>query len=73
MKRSKAEKHLIYAREHLEFLREEYVRTVKDPAWKRLNSCTVLGRNPYKEKLQSIREEMEETKARIAKFERVLL
>ena len=73
MERSKVERHLMYAREHLEFLREEYVRTVKDPARKRLNSCTVLGSNPYKERVQSIREDMKETKARIAKFERVLL
>ena len=73
MKRAKAERHLEYSREHLEFLREEYVKTVKDPYWKKLDNCTVLGRNPFEEKVQSIREEMEETKLKIARFERILL
>ena len=73
MKRSKAEKHLAYAREHLEFLRESYVETMRNPNWRRLDNCSICGVNPYKEKLQTIREEMKETKTRIAKFERILL
>lgn len=73
MKRAKVEKHLAYSREHLEFLREEYVKTVKNPYWKMLDNYTALGRNPYKEKVRGIREEMEEMKAKIARFERILL
>lgn len=61
MKRVKAEKHLGYAREHLQYLREDYVKTMRDPNWKRL------------EKLAELRKDMEETKLRIAKFERIVL
>lgn len=73
MKRDKAEKHLRYAREHLEYLRESYVETMRNPRWRRLDTCFAGGSNPYKEKMQNLREEMEETKTRIAKFERILL
>lgn len=73
MKRSKAERHLAYAREHLEYLRESYIETMRNPNWRRLDICFIGGSNPYKEKLQTLREEMEETKTRIAKFERILL
>ena len=73
MKRTKVEKHLARARKHLEYLRESYVETMRNPNWRCLENCSVCGGNPYKEKLQTIREEMEETKTRIAKFERILL
>ena len=73
MRIEKAKRHLACAREHLEYLRTSYVETMRDPNWRRLDTCFIGGGNPYKEKLQTIREEMEETNVRIAKFERILL
>lgn len=73
----KAEKHLGIARDHLEYLRESYVETMRDPNWKRLDCGGWVGMysevNPYREKLSCIRKEMEETKLRIANFERIVL
>lgn len=73
----KAEKHLVRARENLQYLRESYVETMRNPNWKRLDCGGWVGMysevNPYREKLSCIRKEMEETKSRIAKFERIVL
>lgn len=73
MKRAKAEKHLKYAREHLQYLRELYVKRMRDNGWKQLDRESFLENNIYKEMLEGIKKEMEETKERIAKFERIVL
>lgn len=77
MTKQKAEKHLKNAREHFTWIRESYVETMRDPNWKRLDCSGWIGMyaggNPYREKLADLRKDMEETKARIAKFERIVL
>lgn len=72
MKKEKAKKHLAYRREHLEYLRESYVRTMRDPNWKRLDHDGWSG-NPFREMLDGIKKDMEETKAKIAMFERMVI
>lgn len=77
MTKTKAQKHLKWSREHLVYLRESYVEIMRDPNWKRLDCNGWIGMyaggNPFRERLEDIRKEMEETKARIAKFERIVL
>lgn len=73
MARTKAEKHLRYAKENLQFLREEYVETIRNPNWRMLDRNGVAGNNAYRNRLERIRKEMEEAKSIIAKFERILL
>ena len=71
MKREKAEKHLRHAREHLQYLREQYVERARDQGWNSLDQMSCTGHNHYSEMLEGIRKEMEETKAKIARFERI--
>lgn len=77
MTREKAQKHLTRSREHLAYLRESYVETMRNPNWKRLDCGGWIGSysetNPFRKKLADLRSEMEETKVRIAKFERIVL
>lgn len=75
MKKEKAKKHLENSRKHLEYLRKSYVSTMRDPSWKTLNTDGWIGSssNPYIEKLNDIRKDMEEIKVRIAKFERMAI
>lgn len=72
MTKTKAQKHLNWAKEHLQYLRESYVEIMRDPNWRRLDCQGWLGGNPFREKLADIRKDMEETKVRIAKFERIV-
>lgn len=73
MKREKkAEKHLRYAREHLQYLREHYVERMRDPGWKSFDQMSCTGHNYYSEMLEGIRKEMEETKVKIARYERIV-
>lgn len=72
MTKTKAQKHLSRAKEHLQYWREAYVETMRDPNWRRLDTLSIGGHNYFEEKLAEIRENMEETKVRIAKFERIV-
>lgn len=73
MKKEKAKKHLNFSREHLQWLRENYVDRMRDPNFQNLNNNGWIGVNPYKEWLADIKQEMKDTKERIAKFERIVL
>lgn len=73
MTKQKAEKHLKNARECLGWLREEYVETMRDPNWKRLDQPGWIGKGPYTEKMEGLRKRMEEVKERIARLERIAL
>lgn len=73
MKKEKAERHLRHAREHLQYLRELYVERTRDQGWKSLNQMSCTGHNHYSEMLEGIRKEMEETKAKIARYERIAM
>lgn len=73
MKREKAEKHLRYAREHLQYLREQYVERARDHGWKSLDQMSCTGHNYYFEMLEDIKKEMEETKVKIASYERIVM
>lgn len=72
MTKTKAQKHLSRAKEHLQYLRESYVETVRDPNWRRLDVNSIGGHNYFRERLAELRKDMEETKVRIAKFERIV-
>ena len=72
MKRARAEKHLRRAHENLQYWREAYVETMRDPNWRRLDTNSIGGRNYFEERLAEIRENMEEAKVRVAKFERIV-
>lgn len=77
MSRKKAERHLKYAREGLNFWRQAYVEHLRDENWKRLDRDGWIGEyeggNPYREKLAYIRANINEQKDRIAKFQRIVL
>ena len=73
MKREKAERHLRHAREHLQYLRELYVERTRDQGWKSRNQMSCTGHKHYSEMLEGIRKEMEETKAKIARYERIAM
>ena len=73
MTKKKAAKHLKNARECLGWLRKEYVETMRDPNWKRLNQPGWIGKGPYAEKMEDLRKRMEEAKARIARLEKTVL
>lgn len=73
MKRVKAERHLRHAREHLYWLREQYLERVRDHGWKSLDQMSCTGHNYYSEMLEGIRKEMEETKIKIARYERITM
>ena len=73
MKKEKAERHLRHAREHLQYLRELYVERTRDQGLKSLNQMSCTGHNHYSEMLEGIRKEMEETKAKIARYERIAM
>lgn len=72
MKKDKAQKHLNRSREHLDYLRADYIEVMRDPNWRRLDCLTMCGNNPFQERLSDLRTDMEETKVRIAKFERIV-
>ena len=72
MTRAKAKKHLSRAQEDLQYWREAYVETMRNPNWRRLDIDSIGGHNYFEERLAEMRENIEGAKARIAKFERIV-
>lgn len=73
MKKQKAEEHLRFCREHLEYLRSSYVERMRNQNFQNLNNYAWVGVNPYEEWLADIKQDMKDIKERIAKFERIVL
>lgn len=73
MTKAKAEKHLRYAREDLDNLRESYVEFMRNPNWQQLKTASFFGENYFVRHFAEIRKDMSEVKERIARLERIAL
>ena len=73
MTERKAQKHLARARQELNALRTEYVRTLRDPEWKKIKDAHLLGENLYEEKMGALKRSMKDAKARIARCEKICM
>lgn len=65
-------KHYMRAKQRLEFWRNEYVNTMRDNNWQKLDINSVCNHNLFKDRISEIREYINESKKKITKFERLI-